>query len=104
MHGDDKIDQRADKEDPGPEVSIGFKSGEEANAADDEKEPTYFIKYGVDYFPAKLGFQVFPTSRQVVQTGTISEHVWHVCSSCKVVKPFNSLRRDCKKKGIYLIS
>ena len=55
MHGDDKIDQRADKEDPGTEVSIGFKSGEEANAADDEKEATYFIKYGVDRFPEKLG-------------------------------------------------
>jgi hypothetical protein len=54
MHRNDQIDQRADKEDPGPEVGIGFEPGEEANAADDKQEPADFIKYGIDRFPAKL--------------------------------------------------
>jgi hypothetical protein len=44
VHGDKKIDQRADKEEPGPEVGISFKPGEEANAANDEKYPPDFIR------------------------------------------------------------
>ena len=55
MNGNDKIEQWAYEESPGPDVRVGFKPGEKKNATYDKNDTADFIKDRIDGFPTKMG-------------------------------------------------
>lgn len=55
----------------------GSNHKEEENAAHGEQDSADFIQNGIDCLPAELGLQILAAFGQVVQPGSIDNHVWH---------------------------
>jgi len=80
VHGDHQVEQGTAEEGPGPDVRVGFETGEKQDAADNENDAADFVENGVDGFPAKLGPQIGAVPGEIVDPVAVGKHVRHMSS------------------------